>query len=197
MVEQKLFGITFGVSVGFMSLITFMLYVDKTGLMLPTAIATFLHEWGHILILLAFRCKIEKISFRLGSVAVQGCYSLSTLKEALMLLAGPVANLLFFGVCYFALATTNNLIWLNYGLVSLVIAIINLLPIQGLDGGNLLLIFISQFLDLKNTDLVLKGVSFLACAVIILFGLYIFIFQRKNPSVIIFGIYLLIYTFKT
>lgn len=197
MVEQKLFGITFGVSIGFMSLLTFMLYVDKTGLMLPTFFATLLHEWGHIIMLLASRCKIDKILFKVGSVAVEGNFVLPTVKECIMLLAGPAINFLFFVICYTLYWATNGMIYLNFGLVSLVVGAVNLLPIYGLDGGNLLIIFITRFLSEKNARLVAKLVAFLCCTVIILFGTYIFILQKKNPTVIIFGIYLLLCTFKT
>lgn len=197
MVEQKLFGITFGVSIGFMSLLTFMLYVDKTGLMLPTFFATLLHEWGHIIMLLSYRCKIDKILFKVGSVAVEGNFVLPTVKECIMLLAGPGINFLFFAICYALFLATNGMIYLNFGLVSLVVGAVNLLPVYGLDGGNLLIIFITRFLSEKNARLVLKFVGFVCCALIILFGIYIFVLQKKNPTVVIFGIYLLICTFKT
>jgi membrane-associated protease RseP (regulator of RpoE activity) len=197
MVEQKLFGITFGVSIGFMSLLTFMLYVDKTGLMLPTFFATLLHEWGHIIMLLSSRCKIDKILFKVGSVAVEGNFVLPKVKECIMLLAGSGINFLFFGICYALFLSTSSTLCLNFGLVSLVVGTVNLLPINGLDGGNILIIFLERFLGEKNTEQVSKVVGLVCCSVIILFGIYLFVLQKKNPSLIIFGIYLLICTFKT
>ena len=197
MVEQKIFGITFGISIGFMSLLTFMLYVDKTGLMLPTFFATLLHEWGHILIILAFRCKIDKILFKVGSVAVEGNFVLPTAKELLMLFAGPVINFFFFGIFYVLFVATSSTLCLNFGLVSLVVGTVNLLPIYGLDGGNILIIFLERFFGEKNTEQVSKVVGLICCSVIILFGIYLLVLQKKNPSLIIFGIYLLICTFKT
>ena len=49
MISVKFFGVEIKVSVGFFCALSFMLYVDKTGMMLLTLKATLFHELGHII----------------------------------------------------------------------------------------------------------------------------------------------------
>ena len=92
MIKFTIFGINLSVSVAFFGIYTLMIYIDKTGLMLPTTLATILHEAGHIIALSVFKSKPKSIVLKVGTVGVSGCFLLSNKKETLMLLAGPLLS---------------------------------------------------------------------------------------------------------
>ena len=116
MARFKLFGINFLVGVDFLCLITFMLYVDKTGYMTPCLLAVFVHEMGHILALKCLRTPPDRVEFKIGTIEVKGRFVLSNKNSAVMLLFGPLTNFimaLLFLLLYliqsrFDLLSTNN-----------------------------------------------------------------------------------------
>lgn len=196
MINFKIFGIDFGVSVGFMAVITFMLYVDRTGLMLPTLEAVLSHEAGHIIMLMAFGFKPKKIRLQLGTVAVDGKYFLSPVKEGIMLLAGPLFNIIL-SICLFGgYKYCLDISLLNRSLIMLVVGGINLLPIRGLDGGGILSLVLERRLKQFTANTVERAVSLIFISTLFALGVHIFITSGQNPSLIIFAIYLFVCCFK-
>lgn len=196
MVDFKLFGVKFSVSIGFLCLITFMLYVDKTGYMLPTLEAVLLHEAGHIFALMGLKEPPEKVVLRVGSIALCGRYNLSYKNTAVMLISGPLIN---FAAAFLYLLLYKFLekeMFLIKGLIMLLVGGFNLLPVSGLDGGELAAFFLSKFLKSSTATRVQKGVSLVFCLFALLLGIFVFLRSKKNPSLILFAIYLLICSFK-
>lgn len=182
--------IQFGVSVGFAGLICLMLYIDRSGLLIPSILATLIHEAGHVFCLMIFKSDIKKIHLKIGAVGVMGNFYLSPKNEILMTLAGPISNILFFAVFLF-LYNFEKTIWiLNFSLINLVLGVFNLLPIMGLDGGSivyLLLCFCKSKTFAKKISLVLSLVTiFVLCAL----GTNIFIKTKNNPTLILLSLYL-------
>ena len=124
-----------------------------------------IHECGHMLVATYFQYKIQCVTiypFGLSaSIAHIGHGDL--IKEALILIAGPLAQL-FVPILFYFLVLTHQLsagfyeylCWMNLG-----IAIFNLLPIYPLDGGRLLQTIIHAFVPYKVGNMITYGVSFL------------------------------------
>ncbi len=190
MISLTVLGINFGVSVGFVGILSLMLYVDRVGLMLPAMLAVILHELGHLIALLAFKERPRRVELRVGAVAIIGNFALTSKSRFIMLLAGSGFNFILFAILYFLFFISKAVYLLNFSLVMLVVGILNLLPIMGLDGGEILKLILLKFLKTKTANAITFVVSFIFVLLIIMLGFYILTDTKSNISLIIFGIYL-------
>lgn len=197
MVSFNLFGIKITVSVGFLSVITFMLYLDKTGLMVWCLCAVTAHELGHIVTLKLLKASPEIIVIKVGTIGVNGNYNLRLSGEALMLLMGPVINFLLSFLFYACYLLCENTEILNLSLVMLIFGIYNLLPINGLDGGSLLQIALSEIITEENVSAVTKAISIIFSLILFVLGTFIWLKFKNNPSLLLLSVYLLVCSLKS
>lgn len=117
------------VSGGFLLLLAWLNYTDTQGLIPQAVVSCALHEGGHWLAIQAVGGKVRRMRLGIAGAEMELGRSLSYPREALCALAGPGVSL--------ALA------WLGHFLpggalfagINLVLALFNLLPVSGLDGG--------------------------------------------------------------
>lgn len=190
MINFNIFGIKFLVSIGFMGVICLMLYIDRVGLMLPTILAVFLHEMGHLITLLVFKVKPQRVELKVGAIVIVGNFALTSGRQFAMLISGSGFNLTFFVLFYYFYFLSGSVYLFNFGLVMLVIGILNLLPIVGLDGGEILNLLLLKFLKFKVAYNITFLISLITVLAIILLGVYVLTDTKSNISLIIFGIYL-------
>lgn len=113
--------------------------------MLPIALAVFLHESAHLAVLLSFGGKLR--GFHPAPFGLCMEYDENTLSvggEIAVCAAGSLVNLLSFLVsllCYRFFSVDI----LDFGIISLLMAMFNLLPVQPLDGGRLLSLFLAAW----------------------------------------------------
>ncbi len=138
-----------------------------------------LHELGHLSAMFILKKKTQKISFGyFGIKIVTENKFLPPKKEALIAAAGPLVNLILFAFLY----STNQK---NYALISLGLAVFNLLPVSMLDGGHILSAF---FPDSKIT----KKIGIACAAALALLGVAVAVYSKENFTILIVSIYLLI-----
>lgn len=192
MLDFRLFGIRFSVSVGFLGLLCLMLYIDKTGLMLPTLLSTLVHEFGHLLSLLMLNLKPKGVVFKVGAISIIGSFALNTRGELFLNLAGPILNLLLFFIffgCYLILGTAFTR---DFALINLVLGVFNLLPVTGLDGGSIVNILILKTLKPFTANTVCIIISSITILLIFILGVNIFYTTKTNPSLILLSLYLVL-----
>ena len=194
MINFTIFGLKFSLSVGFMGIVSLMLYIDRFGLMFPTMVAIILHELGHLIVLLAFRQKPKRIEIKVGAVAIIGNFILNKKRELLMLCFGTTFNFIFGTVFYICHMLFQNQYLLNFSLVMFVVGAFNLLPIIGLDGGDILKLILLNFLKSKAVNFIIYLLSFFTAFLIVIFGSFVFLDTKSNVSLILFGIYLFLGT---
>ena len=197
MVDFKLFGVKFSVSIGFLCVITIMLYLDKTGYMMPTLEAVLLHETGHILALKILKQPPDRVELKIGSIALNGRYNLNNMGTAIMLFSGPMANftaslLLFSGYKY-----CGKEVLLVNCIIMLIVGIYNLLPITGLDGGELTALFLIRIFGENVGRKTQKTIGIIFSCLLLLFGAFVCLDSKKNPSLLLFAIYLLVCSLKS
>ena len=137
-----------------------MLLTDRTGISLLTVAAALLHEGGHLLAarLLGIRLERMRLGF-LGMRLDMGADILSYGQEWLLCAAGPLVSLL--GA---AVAAPLWGIWKSarfFSCASLVLGLLNLLPIRSFDGGRMLECFLSLTLGTRASERVMTACSFL------------------------------------
>ena len=124
------------------------------------------HELGHLLMAKLLKIEIDKIYiYPLGGITKLNMnLNISPLQESLVLLAGPILQLVFYAIYQLILPEYQSLIeFYNYQIL-----FFNLLPIYPLDGGKILNIIVSSKVPYKLSLRYSIFISYILLIVIIL-----------------------------
>ena len=124
------------------------------------------HELGHLLMAKLLKIEIDKIYiYPLGGITKLNMnLNISPLQESLVLLAGPILQLVFYAIYQLILPECQSLIeFYNYQIL-----FFNLLPIYPLDGGKILNIIVSSKVPYKLSLRYSIFISYILLIVIIL-----------------------------
>ena len=160
------------VSFLFPALLAFLLFCDVRGAALSGLAAAALHEAGLLAAMLCLGVPVKEIRFApFGVELVRGDERQeSYLGDALVSAAGPCVNLSLFLTCLAAGQEETP-----FALANLLLGAMNLLPIESLDGGQLLYAALSRFAGPQRAGRAVALLSFLvlvplaACAFLLLF----------------------------
>lgn len=162
---------------------TFLLFFEEqVSFVLMLVLVLFIHELGHFLLMKLFKYENVKMLFvPLMGAFVQGKKKQYSQVESLLVVgAGPFPGIIL-GVLFLFLFQMN--LNANYFLISILffaLNLINLLPLDPLDGGQLF-----KLLLRKNSDLFLLIFSFTSSMILILLGLYL-----ENWYLTLFGFFM-------
>lgn len=143
-----------------------------------------LHESGHILTMKLLGVKIQGLTLLPAGIDIESDKNrVSYQKELAISLSGGAMNILIF-----------LLFWEYefFACANLLYALLNLLPIKGLDGGSVLESVLLCFLTPASAGKVLEGVSFFFCFLLWAAGIYIMLFAQGNISIFLLSIFLFI-----
>lgn len=129
-----------------------------------------LHELGHLVMLAVCKGKAEQLTFSYYGFALKYADSLSRNREALVILFGPLVNL----VLYLILKDDINFI----------LFILNILPVFPLDGGRIFKLYFKK---------ASKVVSIIILLIIYAFAIYL-IFYNNSFSLLLIALYLTVYS---
>ena len=183
MLKFKLFNINFNVNYLFLSMIVIYLAIDETGLFLPLSIGVIVHELSHVFFLVIFDCKVNSINLSIGAITVNHSSGIDKYKNMIAVLAGPISNLLLSLLFY-------RINFMTHFYVNIILFIYNLLPINGLDGGELIKLLFNGVLSAEKINNLLNintvVITIMFCV------MYIFVFKNINAVfIILFCIYLI------
>lgn len=180
----RFFGVPVRITFPFSALVTFLLYVDRTGLMGYALLAVVLHETGHLAVMHFAKAKPSGLELSLRGVLIVSPAVPGVWQRLLIAVGGSAANLLFGGL-FLAFG------WSTAGAVQLIVALYNLLPIQGLDGGSILSGFLCLF-GLGEKRWILSLCSFITAGVVFVLGVQLLLLNGSNISLLLLGVYLLL-----
>jgi stage IV sporulation protein FB len=151
-------------------LVFLFIFTDEVNFVFNLILVLIVHELGHFLLMKLFGYKNVRMLFiPLMGAFVQGSKEEYSQKQSLLVVAaGPIPGIVF-GVSLIFLAGTYHQVWMmDLAILFLLLNIINLLPLDPLDGGQLFKLLIKA-----NHDLFLLVFSFVSSLVLIAFGWYI------------------------
>ncbi len=166
--------------------LTGLLLIEPTVYLGLVFLSILLHEAGHLCVMAFFGIGIESVTLLpIGIDIKRQRKYISYTKEIILALAGIAVNLLVFFIFkeYEFFAYTN-----------LLYALINLIPIKGLDGGNALEAFLLSCFDMERADRVLRAVSFVFIILLWMFGVYILFILNGNISIFALSVFLFLST---
>jgi stage IV sporulation protein FB len=126
------------------------IFSDELDFVFYLVFVLFLHEMGHYLLMKQFKYEELRMLFiPLMGAFVQGSKKQYSQKESfLVIAAGPFPGVVF-GLIFLCLAQYYQQVWLlELSFLFLFLNVINLLPIDPLDGGQLFKLFVRQKRDL-------------------------------------------------
>lgn len=167
----------------FPAVLSLVLCTDKTGTAVFCLAACFLHELGHITVLLGEENIPRKITFYGGGIRLDigGRYSIPAL------FAGCFANFLLF--CFFCFGKNEEI--RLFAVVNLLTGMLNMLPVRPLDGGMLLEIFLLRHFSPEKIGKVMKAVEAVVGAAFIPTVIFMFGSGMLGISSLVFMVYLL------
>lgn len=188
----RLFGTEIYLSFLFAALLTIMLATDKTGLVLPTFFAVFMHECGHLFAMWILGCAPKKIKLIPASVQITNAVFTGYKNDFLIAISGPLVNFILFLALYYNYSLFENQFVGYFALINLVLGIFNLLPVKGLDGGTAFLSLLCKFTDINKAEFWVKILSFTIAITVLITALILTIRGKSNITLFIIGAYLII-----
>ena len=167
-----------------------MLFADKSGIASMSLLAAGFHEAGHLLAAKLLHIPIRAMRFDLlgARIDVKGRI-LSYGEEWLLCMAGPLSSLVF--------SLVGSLFWshtklaIAFSCASLLLGLLNLLPIQTFDGGRMLECALLSFTTPQKTSAVLRACTFLFLWLLWAFSAYLMIKIGDGVSLFFFTLSLL------
>ena len=168
----------------------FMLFYDKSGLAAMSFLAAALHEVGHLVAARLLKIPVGSMRFDLlgARIDVKGRI-LSYGEEWLLCASGPLSSLLFSLVGSFF--WSHGKLAVAFSCASLLLGLLNLLPIQTFDGGRMLECALLSFSSPKQTSDILRGCTFLFLWLLWAFSAYLMIKIADGITLFFFTITLL------
>ena len=162
---------------------SWLMLTDRSGLVSVTLLAALLHECGHILAAKALKIPFRKMRVDfMGARLEIGGRMLSYREEWLLAAAGPIASLAF--------AALGGLLWQDsplavyFSCASLLLGLLNLLPIRSFDGGRMLEGALLAFLEERSVRRVLTVSSFLF--LFLLWSISVYFLLRVGDGISLF-----------
>lgn len=180
----KLFGIKFEISYIFLCVATVFIATDKTGIYIALLISVLVHEVAHIITLISFKIRIKAVRLIIGCIGIEYVDTSNRKERLLSLLAGPLSNILLSLLGYCLKSPT-------FFAVNLILAVYNLLPVRGLDGGSILEVALSGIVSKSKTDLILNVIVVLFSSVLLVYFIFSCCCGIRNYSVLLLCIYLI------
>jgi len=170
-------------------ILALMMIFQPPGIVLPSLGAAVLHEFGHMCAatLLGIPMRSLDIGMFGASLKVRGSL-ISYSKEFWLCAAGPLTNFLTAVAVY--IFSENRGYYTDTGewfaSVSFMLGVLNLMPMEGFDGGRMLSVFLSSLFGPRVSEKILCFTTFVCILVLWMISVYLLIRYGTSLSLFIF-----------
>lgn len=170
------------ISFTFFALIILLVIFNKNDFLYLSCFFAIIHELGHLFFLNKFGVKIceLKISLFGANIKTENFKKISIKKDVIVLLSGPLVNLIFSAVLYFVNLIIKNVDLSNLILINLGLGIFNFLPFYNFDGGKIIEILLKSKFNEKIAETIVSCISFAILVPFTLFSVNIFLRNYKD-----------------
>ena len=181
------------ISFPFISFITSLSIFDKSGTMIWGILAAFIHEIGHIIAMVLINRKPVQIKlglFDINIITNKQSYK-NMFQEMFIILAGPLANIIFTIISYLLLKQSNKETFNFLTYENLFLALLNLLPIESLDGGQIVYILLLNKFNFITCQNIIRITSFFVLTPLAALGFLLLLKSKYNFSLLSISFYLI------
>ncbi len=190
-------GCRIKISFGFFVLLAIAAIPVDGSALIYGLLAAILHELGHIAAALLSKARLTKLDITPFGLRMSCCdEQLSTARAVLVSSGGIIANLLTFfaAIALYGLTTQEHLQIFAYA--GLIIGLLNLIPIEPLDGGRIFSLLLHRKLNSRTADRIITAVSVVMLVPMLTAGIWLLISSRQNYSLLILSLWLFIYLMR-
>lgn len=189
----RVFGIKVKVSFLFVALVTTFMVIDSSKYMLLGLSSALIHEMGHIITMILVGSKPAKVEFNLFDIDIKdnNRNNRNYKNDVFTLLGGSIANFLtalFLWILYYIFKDQSILMLISENLI---LGFFNILPIESLDGGQILYIFLSNKMQNDKAIVFLDVISFIILLPLAVIGFYMLLKSKYNFSLLLISCYLI------
>ena len=194
MIRFRLFSISFAVSFWAVLLVSFALITSVNGQMyiIICLFCTVFHEFGHLLMICKYKGKPESIAINPFEIRINADLSELLLKEEVCIISfGVVFNFLLgilTGIFYWLFSCE---LFLHISISSLCVGVVNLLPLDSFDGGQLLKLLLSRMLSQSAVSRILSVISIIFIIPLVIIGIAVLFVSQYNFSVLFIALFLI------
>ncbi|MBQ4561468.1 MAG: hypothetical protein IJA55_03940 [Clostridia bacterium] len=159
-----------------------LIFIEPTVYLGLIFLAVLLHEAGHLLVMVLFGIGVESVVLLPVGIDIKREQKyISYPREILLSLAGIAVNIaVFLLLCGHGFFACTNFLY----------ALINLMPVKGLDGGNALEAILLCFVDPDRAEKIAGIISYVFLFLLWLAGIYILLVLNGNISVFALSVFL-------
>lgn len=189
----RLFGCKIYISLLFLTMITLMLMLDKTGLILLGFAAVFLHELGHLIAMAATGNRPRLVVLQPAGVTIKRGGKIASANDELKIAsAGCLANLLWALIFLALYQLFKSELSLMFSASNLCVMGFNLIPVCGLDGYDIVLNLLMRKMLPVRAEKLSRKISLIFIFTALLGSFLLIITQQGSITLVICTIYLLI-----
>ena len=178
------------IKVGIFAIMLFLsLLISHSRFAIASLLSIFIHECGHVL-----AAKLLKIDMRECKIDIFGASltpnnsNFSYWDEILLCLCGPAINIVTGLLTFPFLVRISDNFPTYFFLASLALALLNLIPIKGFDGGQILSALLSIIFNVTISEQIMTVISFISIFLLWIISVYFLIIAKSNLSLFIFSI---------
>ena len=152
-------------------------------------VSIILHEFGHIL-----AAKIKGLYFSEFTLSIFGAglrpdSSIFSYEDEIFICAfGPFINFITFSPAFLAFLIFDNIFFLYVSLSSLILGLLNLLPIKDMDGGRILHSILCLCIPFEKAEQTVRIISFVSIIILWCFSVYLLMVTGSGLSSFIFSL---------
>ena len=170
-------------------MLVFIVLLDFSPFIYLILISAAIHECGHIAAMMICGVKVERITVYPFGLDIRVKQRMISYKQELLIKsAGILVNITAVLCCL----PFNALFFL---FANITLALLNIMPITSLDGGDILEIILSMFLDPTCVSEIMKTISFVVILLLWLIAVYVLFYTNYNFSLFIICVYLFVSIF--
>ncbi len=146
--------------------------------------AVIIHESGHLTTMILTGNIPEGVEIRAFEVKLlkRSRYNTSYLKDILIISSGPLINIL--------ISIIFNGINYKFAAINLFLGLFNLLPASNLDGGQLVFLILTGFINFEQASKAVDIITLIISFPVFFIGLIILFNSKYNFSILFIGLYL-------
>lgn len=194
MLRINIFSVRLSVSFWALLPVSFAVVSSVGGqqLVLICLLCTIVHEAGHLVMICRYRGRPDSISVYPFEIRINSDLTCVTAKEELFIVSfGIIFNLLLSAVAGLLYLAFPDYLLLEIAFSSLCIGLLNLIPAESFDGGQLFRMILLRFFSQKVSDLILNVISMIMILPLTVVGVAVMFLSQYNFSVLFIALFLI------